>query len=212
MIFPMDNKTILVGLTGGIGAGKSTVAKLLQEQGFPVLSADILAREVVAPGSAALQEIVKYFGAELLQSDGSLDRKALREIIFDNAEKRKNLESITHPKIQALMLVKAQELFQKGNSLLFYEAPLLFEANSETRLSAVACVWAHDSVRVKRIMERDQCSNAEAEKILQSQMPQYEKKIRSDFLIENSDGLQELREKISPFLESVKLKFSLPTS
>jgi dephospho-CoA kinase len=186
-------KKSLVGITGGIGAGKSALARVFTEAGYPVLSADELAREVVAPGSEALGEIVAVFGPAALAADGSLNRSWVRSAIAGDPSLRARLETITHPRIQALSLARASDLFEQGQELVFYEAPLLFEAGSDRNLSAVICVHAADSVRVDRVMKRDGRPRAEVEKLLHSQMPQEEKMRRSSFLVRNEGSEAELR-------------------
>lgn len=180
---------VLVGITGGIGAGKSALAAVFSRLGYPVLSADALAREVVAPGSPALQEIVKVFGSEALLADGGLNRAWVRSEIARDSSLRLKLEAITHPRIQALSLARSKELFSDGALVVFYEAPLLFEAKSEKNMDAVICVHAPDKLRVARVVARDGVSTIEAERLLAAQMPQEEKMKRSDYLVLN-DGDQ----------------------
>ena len=186
-------KNRLVGITGGIGAGKSALARVFTEAGYPVLSADELAREVVAPGSEVLGEIVAVFGPSALAADGSLNRGWVRSAIAGDSTLRARLEAITHPRIQALSLARAAELFQRGKELVFYEAPLLFEAGSDRSLSAVICVHAADEVRVDRVTKRDGRPRGEVEKLLRSQMPQEEKMRRSDYLVLNEGSEADLR-------------------
>jgi dephospho-CoA kinase len=186
-------KRLLVGITGGLGAGKSQLAALYREAGYPVFGADEIAREIVASGMPALQEITRLFGAKALRADGSLDRAFVRARITADPTLRKQLEAITHPRIQERAQALAQEAFARGASLVFYEAPLLFEAKSDRKLDKVICVHAPDELRIERVMRRDGTSREDTEKLLASQLPQEEKMRRSDYLVENSGGLEELR-------------------
>ncbi len=186
-------KKQLVGITGGIGAGKSAVATLYREAGYPVFSADEIAREIVAPGQAALEEIRKEFGPMALRADGSLDRAFLRAEITRDSSLRLKLEAITHPRIQLRSQELAQVAFRTGSSIVFYEAPLLFEAKSDRAMDKVICVHAPEELRIARTMKRDGSTREAAEKLLASQMPQEEKMKRADFLIENAGDLTNLK-------------------
>lgn len=186
-------KKYLVGITGGVGAGKSTVCRVIREAGFPVLSADDFAREVVAPGSPALGEIRALFGDGALLPDGSLNRSFVRQEILRDPSLRKKLEAITHPRIQELSRNAAEEQFQRGASLVFYEAPLLFEANSDKAMDAVICVYSDEELLIERVMRRDGVDKEHARKLLAAQMPQEEKCKRSDYLLRNDGSEEELK-------------------
>lgn len=176
-----------------MGAGKSAVAALYARMGYPVFSADTLAREVVEPGEPALGEIRELFGENALLEDGSLNRPWVREQIAHDPELRLKLEAITHPRIQARFRELAKEAGEAGKKIIFYEAPLLFEAKSEAQLDAVITVHAPDEVRIQRVLKRDGGKRETVEKLLASQMPQEEKMKRSQFLIENSGDEKTLK-------------------
>lgn len=178
-------KHLWVGITGGIGSGKSTVSRYLAESGHPVLSADEINRELTQPGAAALGEISQVFGAQAIAADGSLDRAFMRAEITREPALRLKLEAIMHPRIQQLSKERADELFAQDKRIVFYEAPLLFEARGEKALDLVVCVHARDELRIERTVKRDRCSREQAEKLLLSQMPQAEKMAKSDYLISN---------------------------
>jgi dephospho-CoA kinase len=196
-------KAILIGITGGIGAGKSALGKIYAEAGYPVFSADAIAREILAPGTPGWQKVVDTFGKQILASNGEIDRPRLRAKISNNEEDRKKLDSITHPLIQ----IRSQQLFheavQQGNQIVFYEAPLLFEANSHKKMDKVICVHASDATRIQRTMDRDHKSREEVEKLLKGQMAQEEKMQRSDFLIENEGTEEQLRTKGLALVRSI---------
>lgn len=185
-------KRLLVGITGAVGAGKSTVCRVFRDAGFPVLSADDFARAVTAPGSNAFEKIQDLFGAGSLTPTGELDRAFLRSKMLKDPSLRKQLEAITHPAIQKLSSHAAEALFDSGATIVFYEAPLLFEAGSDKRMDKVICVHAPESLLVDRVMLRDEVPKQEAERLLAAQMPQTEKMKRSDYLIENSGSELEL--------------------
>lgn len=202
----MAQKTILIGITGGMGAGKSAVAALYTRMGYPVFSADTLAREVVEPGEPALGEIRELFGENALLEDGTLNRPWVRDQIAHDPELRLKLEAITHPRIQARFRELAKEASEEGKKIIFYEAPLLFEAKSETQLDAVITVHAPDEVRIQRVLKRDGTSREVVEKLLASQMPQEEKMRRSQFLIENSSDEKALKNTAFAVLGQVRKK------
>jgi dephospho-CoA kinase len=194
-----------VGITGGIGAGKTLVAAYFRKKGYPVYSADEIAREIVQPGSPALAEIVKAFGPTALLPDGTLNRAGLRARIAADPSLRIKLEAITHPRIQERSLALSDEAFARGAGIVFYEAPLLFEAKSDKKMDKVICVHAPDEVRIERTMKRDGSPRELVEGLLKSQLSQEEKMKKSDFLIENAGSEKELRaeaEKILAQLQS----------
>lgn len=186
------NKNKLIGLTGGIGAGKSTVADFFRNAGITVINADQLAREITEPGEPALAEIVSVFGTAAINGDGTLNRSHIRSQILEHPELRQRLEQITHPRIQALSKQRTEEAFAEGHHLVIYEAPLLFEAKSDHAMDEVICVIADDNIRIKRVMSRDNITREQAEKILQTQMPQEEKVARSRFVIKNDGDVRSL--------------------
>lgn len=197
-------KTALVGITGGIGAGKSALARVFSAAGYPVISADDLAREVVAVGSPALKEIASTFGASALNPDGSLNRGWVRSTIATNPALRISLERITHPAIQALSTQRIKEHFQHGARIVFYEAPLLFEAKSDQKMDAVICVHASDDLRIARASKRDGRSENEIRSLLTSQMPQRDKMKRSDYLISNEGSEAELESRALALLKKIE--------
>lgn len=199
---------MFVGITGGIGSGKSTVANLLRSQGYPVLSADQFARDITEPGSAALVEIKGIFGPQTILANGSMNRAFLREQIMHSPELKKKLESIMHPLIQQRTQEASAALFRCGVNLVFYEAPLLFEAQAHTNLDAIICVYAKDELRIERVMKRDKVSQEAAEKFLLTQMSQKEKMDKSQYLIENNASEKELEIKTMAVLDSIKEKLT----
>lgn len=194
----------LIGLTGGIACGKSTVAAMLQRLGAQIIDADSLAREVVQPGQPAWEEIVKTFGQDILQKDRTLDRKKLRNIVFNNPAARQQLEAITHPKIRRLAQQRIQELTNSGARLIVYEAPLFFETKIHDWLRPVVLVACAPETQKRRLRKRDHLNNEEIERHLQAQMSLEEKRRLADHVIENDGGLEELERQVEAVVEKIQ--------
>jgi dephospho-CoA kinase len=194
----------LIGLTGGIASGKSTVAAILQRLGAAIVNADELAREVVQPGTPGWKEIVENFGAEALQPDQSLDRQKLRKIVFNDPDARKKLEAIIHPKVRALAQQRIQEHAAAGCEIVVYEVPLLFEGNLQDSLRPVVLVAADISTQKKRLQQRDQLAEAEAEKHIRAQMSLEEKRRLADYVIENDGSQADLERQVRKVFAAIK--------
>jgi dephospho-CoA kinase len=177
---------MVLGITGGIASGKSTVGDMFRKRGVPVVSADQLAREAVRPGSSTLARLVERFGKKILAADGSLARENLARLIFADEAARADLNAITHPAIAALAEGRLAELRNRGATLIAYEAPLLFEAGAEGRVDQVLLVWVDPQVQLQRLMARDGLDETEARIRIAAQMPLAEKAARADFVIDNS--------------------------
>jgi dephospho-CoA kinase len=194
----------LVGLTGGIASGKSTVAKILEGLGAAIINADVLAREVVEPGREAWKEIVDTFGAEVLQADQTLDRQKLRTIIFNNPDARKKLESIIHPRVRALAEQRIREHTAAGYHVIIYEVPLLFEGNLQEWLRPVILVCCDVGTQRRRLQQRDGLDQAQAQKHIDAQMSLEEKRRLADYVIENNGSLEDLHRQVQAALEKIK--------
>lgn len=194
----------LVGLTGGIASGKSTVAKILQSLGAAIVNADDLAREVVEPGHEAWKEIVASFGADILQSDQSLDRQKLRTLIFNQPEARKRLESIIHPRVRALAEERIRQYAAAGYPVVIYEVPLLFEGNLQEWLRPVILVACDVETQTARLQKRDHLTAADAEKHIAAQMSLKDKRRLADYVIENNGSLEDLERQTRQILEELK--------
>jgi dephospho-CoA kinase len=175
------------GLTGGMGSGKSTVAERFRQRGLPVVDSDQLAREVVAPGTAGLTEIVRTFGAAVLTPAGSLDRTALASIVFGSDEARVKLNAITHPRVRALARDRFGALAKDGHPLACNEVPLLVEVGLTEALRPLVVVTASESVQVTRVMNRDGSTEAQVRARLRAQLPLADKVARADHVVDN-DG------------------------
>ncbi len=187
---------IIIGLTGGIGSGKSTVSDILKEQGIPVVDGDRIAREVVEPHRPAYDEIVRVFGTEVLQQDGTLNRKHIGEIVFSDPEKLSVLNSITHKEIYRVILERLESLKETGTTLVFLDVALLFETGFDQLTDRVWVVDAPDAVRVERIQKRDGLREEEILKRIQSQMSREMRNTKGDLVLDNSKGREELKAQI----------------
>ena len=177
------------GLTGGIGSGKSTVAARFRARGVPVIDADLLAREVVAPGTPGLAEIRARFGDEVIDARGELDRARLAEIVFHDDDARRALNAITHPRVRDLALTRVQELAAQGEPLACYEVPLLIESGLGDVLRPLVVVVVDPATQVERTMRRDGSTREHAEARIRSQMPLAEKARLADHVIDNGGSV-----------------------
>jgi dephospho-CoA kinase len=192
-----DDRRILLGVTGGIATGKSTVSKMLQELGSPIIDFDVLAREVVEPGKPAYEQIKAFFGEQVLAQDGTLDRKKLSDIVFRDMEKRKKLESFTHPQIGAEFLKQVMEITASDpNAIIQVAVPLLIEVNLTHLFHKILLVYTPRETQIERLVLRDGIRREEAERILDAQLPIDEKIGFADFVINNEKGLEETRKQV----------------
>lgn len=176
----------VIGLTGGIASGKSSVARYFEQRGALVIDADQLSREAVAPGSPALAQILATFGCGVLLADGQLDRKLLGATVFSDQLKRRQLEQILHPEIKRLAEERIAAAAVEGQRLVFYMAPLLIEAGATDRVDEVWVVTVSPEAQLARLMARDGISAEEAGRIISSQMPLAEKERHGRVVIDNS--------------------------
>ncbi len=188
--------TLVLGLTGGIAAGKSSVATIFAECGATVVSADQLAREAVAPGTPVWRELVAVFGAAILVASGEIDRERLGQLVFADPQARQRLNAITHPAIARLAETRLAALRKAQVPLVIYEAPLLFEAGAEGRVDRVLAVIAAPKVQRERLCARDRLDPTAAQKRIAAQWPQAEKVVRADYVIDNSDSLETTRRQV----------------
>jgi len=180
----------VVGLTGGIASGKSTVSQMFEKAGVPVVCADELAHELVKSGSQALQEIERAFGRDVIDGNGELNRPAMARLVFQDESKRKRLECIIHPRVREAAAQRTRKLEEAGYGMVIVDVPLLFEVGWDT-LDAVVVVYAPRTVQERRLMDRDGLSKEEAEARLGAQMSLEEKKNRADYVIDNTGSLDQ---------------------
>lgn len=191
----------LIGLTGGIATGKSTVATELTARGAAVIDADLLAREVVEPGRPALDDIVEMFGPEMLLPDGSLDRPRLAALVFADEHARHDLERITHPRVRDLMMRRIGEAIAADAELVVAEVPLLFETRSVDLYEGVMVVYTPPEVQVARVMARDRIDEQAARQRLAAQMPIDEKRDRATWVIDNSGPVDATQRQVRDWWE-----------
>ena len=192
------------GLTGGIGSGKSTVARLFREEKIPVVDADRISREITSPGKPAYIEIVGRFGKEILSPDGRIDRKMLGAIIFANPGMRADLEAITHPRIAEGMREAVSALASEGHPVAIVEAALIHEKEPQGMFDAVIGVRCGREPQVERLMHRDGIPREQALRILSSQMDPEEKALASDYLIDNSGDLDGTRDQVRALAKTLR--------
>ena len=201
-------KKVVIGLTGGIGTGKSTVSQILKEKKFPVIDLDVISHEVIK-FPKVVEKIVENFGKEVLEYNNTgnwiVSREKLGRVIFGNREKRLILNSIMHPEILRIMREKILEC-KKENKIIFVEIQLLFEVQWEKEFDYILLVSAEKETQIKRILARDNRSKEEALSIINSQMSLDEKKKRSDYVIENDGNSQDLEKKVDDFLKKIEFE------
>jgi dephospho-CoA kinase len=185
----------VLGLTGGIGSGKSMVAQMFAQLGAALIDADQLAREVVEPGQPALREIAAAFGPDVLLPDGRLDRPKLAQIIFANPVERAKLDAITHPRIRERMEVQIKAR-RSGPGVLIVDIPLLYENKRTSSVEKVIVVWVDPQTQLRRIQDRDGLSAEAARQRVAAQMPLEAKRARADHVIDNTGSPQETQRQV----------------
>jgi dephospho-CoA kinase len=194
--------SFIIGLTGGIASGKSTVAKMLRELNIPVVDADEEARLAVEKGEKAYYDIVSFFGEDILLSDGSIDRAKLGGIIFPNPEKRAVLNSIVHPAIKERMLTKQKQYTEAGNEVIVLDIPLLFEGKNNYEIDKIIVVYVDEQTQLERLMSRNQFRKNEALSRINSQMPLSQKRDLADAVIDNNGTIEETEKQLHDILKN----------
>ena len=195
----------VIGLTGGIATGKSTVSAMLKKAGAIIIDADRIARAVVKKGLPAYREIVEYFGTDILLPDGEINRNALGDIIFNDPAEKKRLNSIVHPRVAAEVDRQLKQ-FEKTDpqSLVVLDIPLLLEAGMHADLSELIVVYAPQQLQIERLMHRDRISEAEALARVRSQIPIREKKKKATIVIDNSGTIDHTRQQTLDIFKRLK--------
>lgn len=184
----------IIGLTGGIGSGKTAASDWFAAQGVTVVDADVVARDVVAVGQPALVEIRDAFGADMLNADGSLNRTAMREYIFRTPDARKQLEAITHPRIRAEM---RQQISNARSHYVLLVSPLLFETNQHELVQQSILIDVPEALQLERASQRDSQTIESIQRIMQAQMSRTDRRQRATYVIENEGSLEELYNKLA---------------
>jgi dephospho-CoA kinase len=186
---------LLVGLTGGIGSGKSTVARLLEKRGAVVFDADLLAREAVEPGTPGHAAVIERFGADVLAPGGELDREALASIVFADPSARRDLEEIVHPEVRRLF-AEGSEAYRDTDRVVVFSAPLLVETGMHTAFEILVVVSATVATQIERLMRQRGMSEASIRARIQAQAPLEDKAAVADFLVDNEGTLEELERQV----------------
>ncbi len=199
-----DNR-ILLGVTGGVATGKTTVVQMFEQLGTPLIDFDLLSRWVVKPGKPAWKEIVAYFGEQVLLEDRTLNRKKLSEIVFRDTEKRKKLEEFIHPRIQEEFVKLVKEYTAKNpDAIIQVDVPLMIEVNLQYLFHKILLVYMPEEMQIERLMKRDQISHEMARNIIRAQLPIEEKRGYADFIVDNSGTLEETRRQVDEIWKKLK--------
>ncbi|PTY38964.1 dephospho-CoA kinase [Saccharospirillum sp. MSK14-1] len=200
---------MIIGLTGGIGSGKSAATAIFERLGIGCVDADHVAREVVEPGEPALASIVEHFGPDLLMADGTLNRGRLRERIFTNEPERLWLEALLHPLIRKRM---TQQLAAQTSPYAILVAPLLFENDLDKGCEASILIDVPEEIQVSRVMARDNSDEAQARSIIKRQMSRADKRLRASYVIDNSGTLADLENALVALHQEIMAKLPTPSS
>lgn len=191
----------IIGITGGIASGKSSVSQYLKELGFTVVDADVASRAVVEPGEEAYLQVVKAFGEDLLLSDGNIDRAKLGSIIFHDQEKRLLLNSIVHPAVRNWMRVETEKALATGAETVFMDIPLLFESKLTFMVEKTLLIYVDESVQLERLMNRNALTQSDALARIRSQMPLKDKKALADAVVDNNGDIEETKKQVDEVLK-----------
>ncbi len=196
---------ILIGLTGGVASGKSTVAKMFKKCGAIVIDADELAREVVQPGKPAWRDIVRRFGKSVLNSDRTINRQALGQIVFHDGTELRKLEQIIHPRVarkQARLTRQAAKTNPHG--VVIYDVPLLFEAGIDKRVNKTVVVTSDREIQIRRLKNRNGFTRAESLRRIRSQMPLAMKRLHADYVLDGTKNWESLSRDVSRLFEDLR--------
>ncbi|NLP49752.1 dephospho-CoA kinase [Bacillus sp. RO1] len=192
---------LIIGLTGGIASGKSTVANMLRDKNIPIVDADVVAREVVEIGTDTYKKLVTEFGTDILNDDKTLNRPKLGSIIFQDETKRQNLNNIMHPSIRTSMKEKTKNYIEEGHDVVVMDIPLLFESKLTHLVDKTLLVYVTEKTQLKRLMERNDLTEKEATDRIQSQMPLSEKVKLSHAVIDNNGSLGKTEQQLNQILK-----------
>ncbi|KRD93895.1 dephospho-CoA kinase [Bacillus sp. Root239] len=192
--------SIVIGLTGGIASGKSTVTGMLRDINIPVIDADHIAKEVVEPGKEAYKQIVETFGRSILHENAEINRAALGEIVFYQEEERKKLNAIVHPAVRKEMLSQKESYIEEGYEVVVLDIPLLFESDLTHLVDKVVVVYVDESVQLERLKSRNNLSAEDAYARIQAQLPLIQKVALADAVINNNGPVEETKQQLLSIL------------
>jgi len=198
--------SLVIGLTGGIASGKSTVSNMLKEMSITVIDADVEARLAVMEGEPAYKQIIAEFGDGILLENGEIDRQKLGAIIFHQADKRKRLNEITHPEVRRRMLEQVETAKRNNEEVVVLDIPLLFESNLTLMVEKTLLVYVDSDIQLQRLVERNNLTIADAQARISSQMPLSEKIKLADAVINNNGTLEETKQQLFKVLDKWGLK------
>lgn len=187
---------LVVGLTGNIASGKSTVARLLAERGARIIDSDVLARRAVAPGTPVLAAITRRWGTSFLRTDGSLDRAALRSLVFQDRAELAALNAIVHPEVERLRQQELRVARERGDQVVVCDIPLLFEVGLDASMDRVIFVDAPPAVRLDRLIDTRKISRDDAVAMMAAQQPAESKRHRANYVVDNAGTIEALRERV----------------
>ncbi|VXB90651.1 dephosphocoenzyme A kinase [Bacillus sp. 349Y] len=196
----------IIGLTGGIASGKSTVSAFLQDKGYTIIDADLAARMVVEVGQPAYLAIVEAFGKGILQENGQIDRAGLGAIIFNDQSKRNLLNGIVHPAVRSMMLSHKDEAIENGKQTVIMDIPLLFESDLTWMVDRTIVVTVEEDVQLSRLMKRNELTEEEAASRISSQLPLREKAEKADAVIDNNGSVEDTLKQVEELLAEWGLK------
>lgn len=196
---------MIIGLTGSIASGKSTVSNMLKDKGYPIVDADKIARQVVEPGTPVIKEIAEHFGDEVLNEDGSLNREKLGERIFKSEEERKKLNSIIHPAIRNEMIRQKEQWISNGAGTVILDIPLLFESKLQSFVEKIIVVSVTPEIQKQRLIARNELNEQEAIDRINSQLPMVEKEAGADAVIDNNGTIEETKMQVETLLDKWNL-------
>ena len=196
----------IIGLTGGIASGKSTVSNFIRDQGIPIVDADEIAKELTQPGREGWHEIVSYFGKQILTSGCEINRKLLGGMVFGSEQNREKLNEIMHPLIEKVMLNQIEIYKNQGQEIIVLDVPLLIEANMVHLADTVWLVYVNSPLQIQRLMERNNLTQDEALQRIQSQMSFEKKREYADIIIDNNGSRENTCKQILTLLEGIRVK------
>lgn len=192
--------SIVLGLTGGIASGKSTVSHYLKELGYPVIDADLIAREVMEPDKPAYHKVIDFFGPEIVNKDQSINRKRVGEIVFSDPEKLKMLNEMVHSEIFSEIMKRKTELIEAGHPLIVLDIPLLYETGYDEEVDCVMVIYIDSAIQLNRLKKRDELTDEEAIKRIESQESLEMKKDKADVVINNNGTIEQTMDQIDNWL------------
>lgn len=196
----------IIGLTGGIASGKSTVSNMLKKRGFAIIDADVAARVVVEPGEKAYEAVIEAFGETILMDDKKINRKKLGSIIFQDEEKRKMLNSIVHPAVRKQMEEWKQDAIATEKQTIIYDIPLLFESKLTGLVDRTIVVFVNENIQLDRLMSRNELTESEAKARISSQLPLSDKVKLADAVIDNNGEVKDTERQVEFLISEWKLQ------